>query len=87
VAAWSPPDRLAMTWQIGADWRYHPDLVTVVEVSFVAVSESSTLVKLEHRDLEAFGPDAERMRDTFSQPGAWDGTLAAFAGAFEKTQP
>jgi uncharacterized protein YndB with AHSA1/START domain len=86
VSAWSPPDHLAMTWQIGADWHYHPDLVTMVEVSFVAVSESSTLVKLEHRDLEAFGPDAERMRDRFSQPGAWAGILAAFVGSFEATR-
>jgi hypothetical protein len=57
----------------------------MVEVSFVAVSESSTLVKLEHRDLEAFGPAAERMRDRFSQPGAWEGILAAYVDAFETT--
>jgi hypothetical protein len=39
-------------------------------------------VELEHRDLDRFGPEAERMRTTFEQPGAWQGTLDAFAAAF-----
>jgi hypothetical protein len=36
-------------------------------------------VTLEHRDLENFGPDAPRMRETFDGPGAWDSTLAEYA--------
>jgi hypothetical protein len=40
-------------------------------------------VRLEHRDLERYGPDAERMHATFGGPDAWAGTLAAFAGALE----
>jgi uncharacterized protein YndB with AHSA1/START domain len=31
VTVWDPPARLVLTWQIGADWAYHPDLVTTVE--------------------------------------------------------
>jgi len=82
VVAWEPGERFAVTWQIGADWKYHVDLVTTIEVRFVAESPDRTRVVLEHRDLEAFGQDAEKMRDTFEQPGAWDATLSAFAGAF-----
>jgi len=81
VVAWEPGERFAVTWQIGADWKYHADLVTTVEVRFLAEAPDRTRVTLEHRDLEAFGQDAEKMRDTFSQPGAWDSTLAAFAAA------
>ena len=40
-----------------------------------------TSVRFEHRDLERFGPQAERMRDTFSGPGAWSATLAAYAAS------
>jgi uncharacterized protein YndB with AHSA1/START domain len=81
VLAWDPPERLVITWQIGADWRYHPDLVTTVEITFLAEAPDRTLVRLEHRDLERFGPEAERMRDTFSGPGAWSATLSAYAAA------
>jgi DNA-binding transcriptional ArsR family regulator len=63
VAVWDPPGRLVLTWQIGADWRYHDDLVTSVEVQFTEEAPGRTRVVLEHRDLEAFGADA--MHDTF----------------------
>jgi uncharacterized protein YndB with AHSA1/START domain len=81
VMAWEPPHRLVITWQIGADWRYDPKLVTTVELSFESEAPDRTRVSLEHRDLERFGPEAERMRDMFEGPGAWDATLSAFAGA------
>ena len=81
VLAWEPGERLAITWQIGADWKYHVDLVTTVELRFVAEAPDRTRVILEHRDLEAYGADAERMRETFEEPGAWEATMTAFAGA------
>ena len=79
VVAWEPAERLVITWQIGADWKYHAQLVTTIEVRFVEEAPDRTRVVLEHRDLEAYGPEAERMRQTFEEPGAWAGTLAAFA--------
>jgi uncharacterized protein YndB with AHSA1/START domain len=85
VAAWEPPDRLVITWQIGADWRYDPGLVTTIEIRFVAEGPDRTRVELEHRDLERFGPEAERMRQMFDGPGAWNSTLAAYAAAFRDT--
>jgi uncharacterized protein YndB with AHSA1/START domain len=81
VTAWEPPERVVLTWQIGADWRYHADLITTVEVRFTAEGPDRTRVSLEHRDLERFGADAERMRQTFEGPGAWTATLAAYADA------
>jgi uncharacterized protein YndB with AHSA1/START domain len=83
VLVWEPPERLVITWQISAEWRYDPKLVTTIEVRFVAEAPDRTRVQLEHRDLDRFGPDAERMRLTFDAPGAWDATLAAYAGAVE----
>jgi len=79
VTVWQPPGRLVLTWQIGADWKYHDELVTSVEVRFVQEAPERTRVLLEHRGLEAFGADAAAMRTTFDEPGAWTGTLAAYA--------
>lgn len=81
VSAWEPPGRLVITWQVGADWKYHEDLVTSVEVRFVAEGPDRTRVLLEHRDLDAFGADAGTMRKTFEEPTAWTGTLEAYAAA------
>ncbi|WP_238012352.1 SRPBCC family protein [Dactylosporangium sp. AC04546] len=79
VAAWEPPGRVVLTWQIGADWKYHEDLVTSVEVTFTEAGPGRTRVRLEHRHLDAFGADAAAMRGTFEEPGAWTATLDAFA--------
>jgi uncharacterized protein YndB with AHSA1/START domain len=81
VVAWEPPRRLVITWQIGADWKYHADIVTTVEVRFEPAGEDRTRVLLEHRDLDGFGADAAAMHKTFEDPGAWTATLAAYAAA------
>jgi len=79
VTVWEPYDRLAVTWQIDANWRYDPRLVTNVELRFIAEAPDRTRVELEHRDLDRFGPDAERMFQMFNGPTAWNTTLAAYA--------
>ena len=81
VQAWEPPSRLVVTWQIGADWKYHDDLVTTVEVSFRPAGPGRTRVSLEHRDLDGYGADAAAMKKTFEGEGAWGATLAAYAAA------
>jgi uncharacterized protein YndB with AHSA1/START domain len=84
VSAWEPPERVVVTWQITADWKNDPTLVTSVEVRFVAEGPDRTRVELEHRDLERYGPEAERMRQVLGQPGAWDKTLEDFAAVAGK---
>ncbi|WP_030440375.1 SRPBCC family protein [Actinoplanes subtropicus] len=79
VRAWDPPGRFVVTWQIGADWKYHDDLVTTVEVLFQPAGGGRTRVRLEHRDLDAYGADAAGMRETFEGEGAWNATLRAYA--------
>ena len=78
VLAWEPPLRLVLTWQISADWRYDASLITTVEVTFEPV-EGGTRVTIEHRDLDRYGPEAERMHRVFSGPSAWVGMLDAYA--------
>lgn len=78
VRVWEPSDRFVVTWQIGADWKYHDDLVTTVDVRFVPDGDDRTTVVLEHRDLDAYGDQAAAMQELFESPGAWDGVLAAY---------
>lgn len=84
VAVWEPPGRFVVTWQIGSDWKYHDDLVTTVDVRFDEEGPGRTRVRMEHRDLDAYGADAAAMRETFEQPGAWGATMEAYARRVEE---
>ena len=79
VLAWEPPVRLVLAWQIDASWRFDPNLLTEVEVRFIAEGPGRTRVELEHRDLERFGDAEAEIRAAFEAPGGWPGLLEAFA--------
>lgn len=83
VLAWEPPSRVVLAWQLDADWKYDPDLVTEVEVSFTAVGPSRTRVSLEHRNLECYGAAIERVRSSIGSEGGWTGLLERFVRAAE----
>lgn len=80
VLVWQAPSRLVLTWEITADWKHDPTLVTEVEVNFSTVGESTRLT-LEHRHLDRYGARAAEMLGVFASPGGWEGLLAAFARA------
>ncbi len=84
VTVWEPPGLVVLTWQIGADWRYHTDLVTSVSVRFEPDGPERTRVVLEHSGLDAFGADAAQMHTTFENEGAWTATLAAYAARTQR---
>jgi uncharacterized protein YndB with AHSA1/START domain len=78
VAAWEPPSRLLLIWQLTPDFSYDPGLITEVEVLFIAEA-GGTRVDLEHRGLERVGERADAMRETVSGPGGWPALLQLFA--------
>jgi len=81
VLEWDPPSRLVLAWQLDAQWRFDPDLLTEVEVSFLAEGPHRTRVDLEHRNLDRFGDARAQIRSAFDSPGGWAGLLAAYAEA------
>jgi uncharacterized protein YndB with AHSA1/START domain len=83
VLAWDPPTRLVLAWQLTAQWRYDPDLVTEVEVRFIPLADGSTRVELEHRHLERFGETAEAMRKNIDAPTGWTLILQYYTAAAE----
>ena len=86
VLAWDPTDRVLLTWDINAEFKYQADFGSEVEITFTAESKERTRVVLEHRKLELFGDKAEMMRAMFDSENAWAGTLAAFAKVAEQTR-
>ena len=78
VIAWQPPQSLLLAWQINAEWQYDPDLVTEVEVNFIAESADTTRIELEHRYLERMGDKAAEIRNAVDSPGGWGAIIEAF---------
>ena len=79
VIAWEPPRRILLAWQINAEWKFDPALVTEVEVRFTAQGADATRIDLEHRLMDRFGANAEAMSQSFDSNEGWSGLLAAYA--------
>ncbi len=59
VLAWEPPRRLVLGWQLDHHFRFDADRLMEVEILFEALPGGGTRVRLEHRDLEQLGSEAE----------------------------
>src|ERR1700676_5135652 len=62
VIAWQPPEALVLAWQINADWKFDPDLVTEVEVKFIPEGAGLTRIELRPRFLKRMGGKAAKLR-------------------------
>lgn len=79
VLVWEPPGRLVLNWQVDGQWAHDPELLTELELTFEALSDTSTRVELEHRKLENLGDAAAGMRAQLDDPSGWQGLLDRFA--------
>jgi hypothetical protein len=87
VAAWGPPRKVVLLWQIGADWQFDPEFETEVEVTFSEDGPDRTRLDLRHRNLQRYGDSADQMRAIFDDPAGWTGTLAGFVDLATQTTP
>lgn len=78
VLAFEPPGRIVLCWQISPDWTFDPDVHTEVEVTFTADADG-TIVRLEHRNLEAFGDRAEEMAAVLGSANGWPMIIEQFS--------
>ena len=76
VLAYEPPSRLLLGWQLNGKFAFDPDLLTEVEFTFVPAAGGGTRITLEHRNLERFGADTERLVAAISS--GWPARLAEF---------
>ena len=67
---------MLLGWQLDGSFGFDPELVTEVEVTFTPEADG-TRVTLTHRNLERFGPSAERAAGQLR--GGWPGLVARFA--------
>ncbi len=77
VLAYEPGRRLVLNWQLGADYKFHPELTTEVEILFQPDGEG-TRVTLEHRNIERFGEKHAEMRAGIAGANGWPSIMAAY---------
>jgi uncharacterized protein YndB with AHSA1/START domain len=89
VLAHEPPTRLVLAWHIQGDWTVDldPQLQSEVEVTFTPLDDGTTLVRLEHRNLERHGSGAAGLRAGVSGDGGWTVLIARFADVVEGRPP
>jgi uncharacterized protein YndB with AHSA1/START domain len=83
VLAFDPPRRLVLSWQIGPHGEPVPDPERAgeVEVSFAEADELGTVVTVEHRAFERYGPDGDSYRKQLDEPDGWPYLLSRFRQA------
>ena len=79
VIAYDAPQRVVLAWQLKVDWSFDPDFVTEVEVTFAEDGPNTTVVTLEHRDLDKYGVGADKLREGIDSPEGWGGIMRLFA--------
>ncbi len=85
VIAWEPYSRFAVTWQLTHDFKYDPNFVTEVEVTFKALGVNKTRVVLTHKNLDRYGDMTESVRNNIGNAeGGWGGLLRVFAATAER---
>ena len=77
VLAWEPPGRLLLAWELNSQFRPDPAIQTEIELVFAALPLGGTRVSLEHRNLERYGADAERIAGQIGE--GWPRQLEGFA--------
>jgi len=78
VMAWEPPSRILLAWQLNNQFEFDPAFLTEVELSFAPADGGGAKVTLEHRNLERFGVNAEKLAGELG--GGWPTILADFVG-------
>lgn len=81
ILVFERPSKLVFSWDIGPTWQIEtdPDHTSEVEVRFVAESERSTRVEIEHRHLDRHGEGWESVRDGVDTDQGWPLYLERYA--------
>ena len=77
VLAWEPPSHLVLSWELNSRFEPDPAIQTEIALGFVPVAGGGTRISLEHRHLERFGVDADRVAGSIGE--GWPKQLGGFA--------
>jgi hypothetical protein len=83
IIVWEPPHRVALLWQVNAQWKPDLSMQSEIDVRFTADGADATNVELVHHKFETMGAEAgASMRKDVD--GGWPGLLRRFVGEAER---
>ena len=73
ILAYEPPNRVVFSWDISPQWQIEsdPEKSSEVEVRFIAETQATTRVELEHRNLDRHGAGWDGMRAGLEAGDGW----------------
>ena len=79
------PRRIVFAWHIQGDWTVDPDPArqSEVAVTFTAVDDATTRVRLEHGKLERHGGSAEDVHAGIGGDGGWTVIMGRYSDQVE----
>jgi uncharacterized protein YndB with AHSA1/START domain len=82
ILAWEPPHKVVFAWGLQGDWKFSPDLSksSEVEVRFVPMGDSATLIEFEHRHFERH-ENSDKIAASVN--AGWDVVLGRFKSVVE----
>lgn len=82
LVTWAAPERIVMTWRIGANWQPVADdeKASLIEVDFLSVGAAATEVVVTNTQLYRHGELAGIIRSALDRPGPGE-TLQQYAEA------
>lgn len=75
-----PAELLVLDFQLDENWKYHPELNSVVEFAFRPEGETRSRIDMHHRQLGQYGERALAARANFAAPMGWPLVMRSFAG-------
>jgi uncharacterized protein YndB with AHSA1/START domain len=84
ILAFEPPTRVVFSWDISPQWTIEadPDNASEVEVTFIALTQDTTRVELEHRHIDRHGPGWPAVIDGVGNDQGWPLYLRRYADLF-----
>ena len=82
VMTWDPFGLLVLVWQVNANFKYDPAVISEVEIQFIPEGTGITRVKFEHKDLDRLGDGGKAIE---SMDGGWGMILNLYKDLIEKS--
>jgi uncharacterized protein YndB with AHSA1/START domain len=78
IVVWQPPHRMALLWQVNAQWKPDAAMTSEVDVRFTPDGADATVVELVHHKFETMGAEAGASLQKDVGRG-WPGLMERFA--------
>ena len=83
IVVWQPPHRMALLWQVNAQWKPDAAMTSEVDVRFTPDGADATVVELVHHKFETMGAEAGASLQKDVGRG-WPGLMEHFAKEAER---